>query len=152
MSQGYVLDNSVVVAAVSPAEPRHAESLAFLTAGHQRKVPVYVPAFFMLEMYAAYSRTPRELRVLGVFTEVNPLQFEMEPIDAAFVQEITTWLIAVMPGQVPTKGADLAYLGVARRRGLPLVTLDGGLHRFKGAGVDVCYPSELLARWQADAT
>lgn len=45
-----VVDTSVLVAAVSPQEIRHAESLDFLKEVHRRRVVLEEPAQFLLEL------------------------------------------------------------------------------------------------------
>ena len=147
MTTDVVLDASVVIAAVSPAETRHAESLPFVRAVQQRRLALEVPAHFLLELYAVLNRSPRELRQLGFMTEKDPVTLRLKTIGAAEVEKALAWVSSKLPGKSPTRGADLAYVWVAQESGLPLVTLDKGLHQFKDAGLDVLYPGELLARW-----
>jgi|CXWL01.1.fsa_nt_gi predicted nucleic acid-binding protein len=144
-----VLDVSVVIAAVSPAEVRHAESLRFVQAVHGRRLSLEVPAHFLLELYTVLNRSPRQLRQLGFMTEENPVAFRLRTIGQAEVQETLAWVSSQLPGKSPTRGADLAYAWVARTSGLPLVTLDKGLHQFTGAGISVYYPGDLLTKWGA---
>jgi hypothetical protein len=80
-------------------------------------------------------------------TEENPVALRLKPLGEAEVQEILAWVSSSLPGKSPTRGADLAYVGVARASGLPLVSLDHGLHQFASAGVAVYYPGELLKIW-----
>ena len=150
MPTDVVLDASVVVAAVSPTESRHVESSRFLKVIHQHRLGVEVPAHFLLELYAVLNRSPRELRQLGFMTEENPVVLRLKAIGEAQVQEILAWVSANLPGKSPTRGADLAYVGVARESGLPLVSLDRGIHQFTSAGVAVYYPDDLLRLWGID--
>jgi predicted nucleic acid-binding protein len=143
-----VVDTSVVVASVSPLEPRHAESRDFLQELHRRGVSLEAPSYFMLELYAVLNRSPRELRQLGFMTEKNPIILNFHSIGVAELEIILAWLSSAMPGRCPTRGADLAYAWVAKQRGIPLVTLDRGLHQFVDAGLKVHYPSDLLAIWR----
>jgi predicted nucleic acid-binding protein len=149
MPSDVVVDVSVVVAAISPAEPRYAESLGFIQAVHERRLTLEVPAHFILELYAVTNRTPRKLQELGFMTEQNPIALRLKSIGEPEVQAVLAWVSSVFPGKSPTRGADLAYVWVARESGLPLVTLDNGLHQFREAGLQVYYPGELLAKWTA---
>jgi predicted nucleic acid-binding protein len=142
-----VLDVSVVIAAVSPTEVRHSESLRFLQTVHRHRFSLEVPAHFLLELYAVLARSPRELRQLGFMTEENPVALRLKTIGEAEVQEILAWVSSELPGKSPARGADLAYVWVARKSGLPLVSLDEGMHTFTSAGVNVYYPGDLLKIW-----
>ena len=149
MTTDVVLDVSVVIAAVSPDEVCHSESLRFVQAVHRHRLSLEVPAHFLLELYAVLNRSPRELRQLGFMTEENPVALRLKTIGEAEVQEVLAWVSAQLPGKSPTRGADLAYVWVARASGLPLVTLDKGLHFFTSAGVSVYYPGDLLTKWES---
>jgi len=145
-----VLDTSVVIAAVSPSEERHSEALQFLHIVHRSRVSVHAPAHFLLELYAVLSRSPREVRQLGFMTEDEAIAVRLRTVGEAEAQATIAWVSSQMPGRSPTRGADLAYAWVARATGLPLVTLDKGLHEFTGYGVRVYYPGDLLAKWSAE--
>jgi predicted nucleic acid-binding protein len=147
---GVVLDASVVISAVSPLEPRHSEALQFLRFIHGSRLSVHAPAHFLLEIYAVLSRSPREVRALGFLTEENPIAVKLKTIGEAEVEAAITWVASQLPGRSPTRGADLAYAWVARASGLPLVTLDSGLHEFTGHDVRVYYPGDLLVKWSAE--
>lgn len=147
MASDVVLDVSVVIAAVTPTEASHSESIQFMQAVHRHRLSLEVPAHFLLELYAVLNRSPRELRQLGFMTEENPIAFRLKAIGQTEVQETLAWISSELPGKSPTRGADLAYAWVARTSGLPLVSLDKGLHQFTGHGVSVYYPAELLAKW-----
>lgn len=146
-----VVDASVVVAAVSPQEIRHAESLDFLQEAHRRRVVLEEPAQFLLELYAVFTRTPRQLRQLGFMTEEDPISFNLKSLGTDEVQRLLAWLSSTFPGKCPTRGGDLAYAWIAWEAKLPLVTLDPGLHQFRGSGLDIYYPSDLLATWRTAA-
>ena len=126
-----VVDTSFLVAAVSPAESRYAESLDFFQEAHRRRVVFEEPAQFLLELYAALNRTPRQLRQLGFMTEQDPVSVNLKALGAAEVERLLAWLSSTFPGKCPTRGGDLAYVWVAWEMKLPLVTLDNGLHQFR---------------------
>lgn len=92
-------------------------------------------------------RTPREIRKLGFAGEENPIYLRLVSVGSAEVHQMIEWATVNLPGKSPTRGADLAYIGVARTSGLPLVSVDGGLHKFKYVGVEIYYPSEMLEIW-----
>ncbi len=149
MPTDIVLDVSVVIAAMSPGEAFHSESLRFIQAVHRHRLTLEVPAHFLLELYAVLTRSPRELRQLGFMTEIDPVPFRLRAIGETEVQEMLAWISSQLPGKSPTRGADLAYVWVARASRLPLVSLDKGLHQFTSAGVSVCYPGDLLSKWSS---
>jgi hypothetical protein len=146
-----VVDICVVVAAVSPKETRHAESLDFLQEAHRRRVVLEEPAQFLLELYAVLTRTPRQLRQLGFMTEEEPISLNLKPLGTEEVQRLLAWLSSTFPGKCPTRGGDLAYVWAAWETKLPLVTLDCGLHQFRSPGLDIYYPCDLLAVWRTAA-
>lgn len=147
MPTDVVLDASVVIAAVSPAEPRHLECSRLIRMIHEHGQVVEVPALFLLELYTILTRSPRELRQLGFMSRENPVVLRLRSIGEDEVQAIIGWASENLTGRSPTRGADLAYVGVARAAGLPLVSLDRGLHEFNSVGVAVRYPVDLLKEW-----
>lgn len=147
MPSDLVLDVSVVIAAVSPTELHHPECARLLNVIHQQNLGVEVPAHFVLELYSVLTRSPRELRQLGFMTKEDPIVLRVRSLGEVEVQEILGWASERLPGRSPTRGADLAYIGVARTTGLPLVSLDHGLHQFNSVGVAVYYPADLLKEW-----
>jgi len=144
MANSLVVDVSVVIAAVSPSETRHHESLQFMQAVHRRHIAIEAPAHFLLELYAVLNRSPRELQQLGFMTAHDPVTIRLVAIGEIEVEKTLAWVSSTFPGKSPTKGADLAYAWVARQSRLPLVTNDNGLHQFKNAGIDVYYPAEFM--------
>lgn len=145
---GVVVDTSVVVAAVSPREPRYAESLAFIREIHRRRLILKEPAHFLLELYAVLTRTPRRLRELGFMTSDDPVSIEFTSLDAAELERALAWLTSTFPGKCPTRGGDLTYVWVAWQARASLITLDGGLRQFLSPGLDIRYPSEQLSAWE----
>ncbi|MBC7350612.1 MAG: PIN domain-containing protein [Candidatus Aminicenantes bacterium] len=151
MNDIIVLDASVVIPAVSKNERHHSEALAFIQELKTRAGRLEVPATFLLELYAVLNRSPREVRKLGFFTIDDPLYVELRPVDEGLVSSFLNWMESKMPGQSPTRGADLAYVAVAVDANLPLVTLDNGLRSFKDAGLAVYTPQEKLDEWNKGA-
>ena len=148
------MDASVLIAALSPKEVRHIESRDFIKELHRRGVLLKEPAQFLLELYAVMLRSTEAARYgreLWFLTEENRIQMNLIALDEVEIQRFLLWMSSAMAGQSPTRrGADLAYACVAKKRGLPLVTLDNGLHKFAAAGLEVYSPSDLLAIWRKD--
>lgn len=142
-----VVDASVVVAAVSPNEDRHEESLAFLRELHRRQIVLLEPPQFLLELYAVLNRSPRQLQELGFMRQDNALTIEVRSLGIGELQRFLDWATATFPGRSPTGGADLAYVSVALETRAALVTNDRGLHEFGGRDVTIHYPGDLLAAW-----
>ena len=140
------LDASVLLAAVSPSEPSHEDAKDFLTQLHQRQLTVQVPAQFMLEIFAAFRRSPRDTNQLGFMTKANPMQLKLLCLGEAEVTDLIAWLSQAFPQRVPTRGGDLAYLWVAWKFHIPLVSLDGGMLRYSGPDAEVISPAQGLSR------
>lgn len=147
-----VVDTSVVVAAVSPNEPRYAESLEFVRETHRRRLLLKEPAQFLLELYAVLTRSPRQLRELGFMTIDDPVSIEFKPLDAVELERALAWLTSTFPGKCPTRGGDLTYVWVAWRATVPLITLDDGLRQFNSPGLCIRYPREQLDAWRDEVT
>lgn len=139
----------MLITAFSPSEPRHDESLTFLKELYRRGVTIEEPTTFLLELYAVLTRSPRQLHALGFMTEENAITIISYALDVDRVQGFLNWLRSALPNRVPTRGADLAYVYVAWSNKRPLVTLDGGLHQFRDAGIEVYYPGDVVSNWNA---
>ena len=103
-----VLDASVLIAALSPGEMRHQESLDFIKELRPRKVLLEEPAHFMLELYAVMNRTSESQRVLsklGFTTPDSPLiAMTFVPLGEPEIERFLGWMSSALPGQSPTAG------------------------------------------------
>jgi hypothetical protein len=144
MAARFVLDASIVVAAVSPDEAGHFDSVEFLRELQQHELPLIEPPSFHLELYAVLTRKPRELKKLGFLTSGNGLDFEVKAMGMNELRACLAFLTAHFPGRCPTRGADLAYVWVAYATDSPLVTLDKGLQGFRGGPVTILGPADAL--------
>jgi predicted nucleic acid-binding protein len=81
-----VIDASVLVAAVSPPEPGHEEALLLFRRIHEGRIAVMLPRQFFLEVYAAFSRNPRQVKALGFMTVDKPIKIQFCPLGEAEVQ------------------------------------------------------------------
>jgi predicted nucleic acid-binding protein len=125
----YVLDASVVVAALRSSEPSHADALRRCTpffAGHDE---IVVPAIFDVEVTSALVRR-------GV---------PLASVDRLFAKHFASRKVVTIgpraarraraiAGSTRLRAADALYVWVAAREGLPLISLDAEV-LLRGASV-----------------
>jgi predicted nucleic acid-binding protein len=145
-----VLDSSVLIAALKPAEPHHAAALdlvdrlrAALAAG---TVEVFAPPELWLEVHVVEQRLaasrsgapPAHEAMRGLAVELTA------PSDAAALSGFLAHLAKRMRGRRPTaNGTDLAYLWAAWSQDATVVTLDEGLLKYHGVVCDVTRPQHV---------
>jgi predicted nucleic acid-binding protein len=144
-----VLDSSVIVAAMKPSEPGHADAVDFLerlrSARARGRAQVFAPPELWLEarvvahriaVRPGHAAPPSVERLLaGLDVELSPMN-SVEEIDALFEQ---------LSRHVRDKAhfanaTDLAYLWVAWQRSAALITLDRGLLGYHGMVCEVMRP------------
>lgn len=152
-----VLDSSVAIASMKPAEPGHADALAFLeraraavAAGATR---VLAPPELWLEVYVAEQRlvAPRASPRRAPAASASPLAalagLAVELVAAAGEDELTDFLGLLtrrMRGRRPFANAtDLVYLWAAHGAEATVVTLDEGLLKYHGVVCDVTRPQHV---------
>lgn len=114
-----MLDASVFVAAISPAERHHPAALRLL-----ERVPrdeaFLVPAVFRLEVQAALSRRgePSE-RLDLVDVRLRGPRFRVVPVDGSLLERAVA---VARTGRI--RGYDALYVAVAVEHAVPLLTLD----------------------------
>jgi predicted nucleic acid-binding protein len=115
-----VLDASVFVAAISPAE-RHHDRARALFEGHPATDPFLVPDVFRVEVLAALARRGEPLELLDtVDALVRGPRFSACVLDEGLLEE------AVRVARIARLRAyDAVYVALALLRGEPLLTLDG---------------------------
>lgn len=120
----FVLDASVWVAALSPAERNHVTARALL-AGVPEDRPFTVPAVFRIEVIAALARRgePPELLDL-VDALVRGPRFHAAALDARRIERAVD--VARSAG---LRAYDALYLALALELDAPLLTLDDELER-----------------------
>jgi hypothetical protein len=145
-----VLDSSVVIAAVQPAEPEHADARAFvdrlrraLAAG---TASAFGPPELWLEAHVVEQRLARSRR--GPPALGGPLDgLAVELVTPAGQEAITGFLgvlIKRMRGRRPFANAtDLVYLWAAWTADATVVTLDQGLLAYHGVVCDVTRPQHV---------
>jgi predicted nucleic acid-binding protein len=139
-----VLDSSVIVAAMKPGEPGHADAVEFLArlrgACARGVAEIFAPPELWLEVHVAAARigpdAPRPME--GLTIALVPLG------DEAAIAEFLALLAERSRRAAPLVNAtDLVYLWLAWRVSATLVTLDRGLLRYHGALSDVARPYHL---------
>ncbi|MGK3968951.1 hypothetical protein WMF38_36850 [Sorangium sp. So ce118] len=153
-----VLDSSVAIASMKPAEPGHPDALAFLeraraavAAGGAR---VLAPAELWLEVYVAEQRlaasrasraSPQRAPAAASESPLAGLAVELvAPADEGAITEFLGLLTRRMRGRRPFANAtDLVYLWAAHGAEATVVTLDEGLLKYHGVVCDVTRPQHV---------
>ncbi|WP_437632319.1 PIN domain-containing protein [Sorangium sp. So ce854] len=150
-----VLDSSVAIASMRPAEPGHADALAFLervraavAAGEAR---VLAPPELWLEVYVAEQRLASSRRGAPAAAGAGPLAalagLAVELVAPAGEDALTDFLGLLtrrMRGRRPFANAtDLVYLWAAHGAEATVVTLDEGLLKYHGVVCDVTRPQHV---------
>lgn len=141
----YTIDASVFVNAFNPHEEGHAESLAMLAAIQEHGDPVIVPTLLLPEIASAVARASDD--------SVGAVQFADATADLPHLTIVAvTSAMARQAAELAAlhrlRGADSVYVGVARRYGTTLVTLDEE-QRSRAAAVIPCQtPEEALRNRQ----
>lgn len=145
-----VLDSSVLIAAVQPAEADHASALAFVErlraspAGEE--VSLLAPAELWLEVHVVEQRLALSRR--GGPAPGGALRgLRIELVAPGSADEITDFIALLtrrMRGRRPFSNAtDLVYLWAAAQRSATVVTLDRGLLDHHGVVCDVTRPQHV---------
>lgn len=146
MSLRLVIDSSVVVTAMRPSEPGHADALDFFArladAQARGDVEVLAPPELWLEVHVATRRAQGARDVAPLADPTRELAIATVPLaDAASIHDFLAELDARTRHKVPyTNATDLVYLWVAWQAGAALVTLDRALLKYHGAVCDVMRP------------
>jgi len=144
----FVLDASVHLNALNPAEAGSAESQAFLERLFGKPWPVLSPTLLLVEVAAAVARVfhdPRRGMAMARALHGLPGQVWVG-LDEDLAQEA-----AQLAAEHRLRGADGVYAAVARRYGAVLVTLDRQQLERLPPDLPVLTPAEALARLEAEA-
>jgi predicted nucleic acid-binding protein len=153
MSVRLVLDSSVLVAAMRPTEPGHADSAEFLDdlrGGVERGAAVvFAPPELWIEAHVAVQKGAKGgARARGEDAAdaaeiLAGLSVKLTPITS--LEEISEFLALLgrrTHGKAPfTNATDIVYLWVAWKESATLVTLDRGLLKYHRVLCDVIRPS-----------
>lgn len=145
-----VLDSSVMIAAIRPAEPDHEDARAFVARLRSAQISGAVRAFgppeLWLEAHVVEQRLTSSRR--GPPAPGSALEgLTIELVTPASVDTITTFLALLtrrMRGRRPFANAtDLVYLWAAHEVGATVVTLDQGMLAYHGVVCDVTRPKHV---------
>ena len=139
----YTVDASVFVNAFNARERGHADSLAALTAMHDRGDPVVLPSLALPEIASAIARSTddeegaiRFARTIAALPHVT-----IVPLATAMARDA-----ADVAAGFRLRGADAVYASVARRYGTTLITRDDQ-QRARASSIVPCEtPKEMLQR------
>jgi predicted nucleic acid-binding protein len=142
-----VLDSSVLIAAVQPAEAEHDSALDFVNRLRAAQVAgaesVFAPPELWLEVHVVEQRLALSRRG-GPAPGAALRGLTIELVVPEGVEELTAFLDLLtkrMRGRRPFSNAtDLAYLWAASRVDATVVTLDRGLLGYHGVVCDVTRP------------
>jgi predicted nucleic acid-binding protein len=145
-----VLDSSVLIAAVRPAEPGHADAQAFVerlrSAQASGAVRAFGPPELWLEVHVVEERLAHGRRVgPAPGAAMEGLAIALVTLDR--VEMLTGFLDVLrrqMRGRRPFANAtDLVYLWAAYEVGATVVTLDRGMLAYHGVVCDVTRPEHV---------
>ena len=126
----YVLDASVAVAAAHPSESTHAAALARVMRVMHGLDELVVPVIFAIEVAAALSRTGSPAPVIERF--IAPLI--ASPTRIITIGPRTAQRIQRVAVRLRLRAADAAYVWLAEREGVALITSDREMLR-RGAAI-----------------
>lgn len=151
-----VLDSSVLIAAVRPNEPDHADARRFVerlrSSAATGAVEIFAPAELWLEVHVVEHRLSGARRggghAPGAALEGLPIDL-VRPDDLDVVTTFLDVLTRKMRGRRPFANAtDLVYLWAAHHVSAMVVTLDQGMLAYHGVVCDVTRPEHV--RWAED--
>lgn len=117
----FVIDASVLIADLSPAEPHHRPSRSLLELTEERDDPIIAPEIAVVELASGLARgtgnAALALHAARLLRRREGLRFVVVDVDLAN-------LAAEIASEGRIRGCDAVYLAVADRLRLPLVSLD----------------------------
>lgn len=141
-----VLDSSVLIAGIQPAEPDHPDARGFLDRLTRETVALFGPPELWLEVHVVEQRLGRGKRSAGPpGSALAGLAIELvAPASAEAIIGFLDVLGKRMRGRKAGANAtDLVYLWAAHEVGATVVTLDRGLLAYHGAVCDVTKPQHV---------
>jgi predicted nucleic acid-binding protein len=138
-----VLDASVLVAFMRPGEPSHSHANALIEELTLKPSPLFVPAIAFAEVAAALARgendTERALNAVMWLGQLRGLKI-------VSVDEKLGGLAVQIAARQRIRGCDAVYVALARRMGVPLITLDRQQRERASTTVRAYTPAEALTR------
>jgi len=144
LTDAFVLDASVLVAAVLPNEPFHVDAKALMRRLMDATTYLYVPTIAFAEVAAAIARGAGDERLaLAVAAEytVRP-DLHRIAVDVA-LGDLATEVAA----KQRIRGCDAVYVALAQMEQAILITLDEQQRERAPAGVTARTPAQALAEW-----
>ncbi len=133
------LDANIWIAAYDPRDVFHAHSTAFLVEVTSRRLPLYGPAFVVVEATCALARRAQN-PAAGVAAQrklrTNPL-LTLQPLNEHLLA-----IAAQLGSQQLLRGADALYAATAAICATPLISWDDELIRRAGAVTPVDWLAE----------
>ncbi len=118
-----VVDSSVIVSAIKPAEKFHTESIKFFGSVGSRRDEVWTPMTLLWEMGAALDH-PGKTPPGTTFHRLFNIGLSFVPVDEGLFQR--TWKPDL---RIPVKGVDRVFLSCALEKPAVLVSWDENLVR-----------------------
>ncbi len=115
----YVLDACIAVAALKPSEPNHGDALRCVAQLRRGVHSLVVPSLFPAEVSAALTRSGVPGALVEAFVEELLASAELLTIGPVRARQI-----ASVTRRTSLRAGDAAYVWVAEREHLPLVTWD----------------------------
>lgn len=139
-----VLDASVLVAFMRPGEPSHFRANALIEELTLKPSPLFIPAIALAEVAAALARgendTERALNAVKWLSQLRGLK-------TVSVDEKLGRLAVQIAARQRIRGCDAVYVALARRMGVPLITLDRQQRERASTVVRAYTPTEALVRF-----
>jgi predicted nucleic acid-binding protein len=143
-SDAFVVDASVLIAAVLPNEPFHADAKAFMRRLMDVGAYVYLPSIAFAEVAAAIARgAGDEQLALAVVAEYN-----MRPDLYRIAVDLALGDLATdIAARQRIRGCDAVYVALAHREQAILITLDSQQRERAPSSVTARTPAPALAEW-----
>jgi predicted nucleic acid-binding protein len=141
------LDASVWISAISTAEREHARCAALIADLVDRRVPLYQPVLFVIEVSATIGRRTRDpaLAMATADATLATPNLSLVPLDHALAADA-----ASLAASCALRGADAVYVATARHGRATLLTLDAEV-RERAAGVITVHTPDEWSRALRDA-
>ena len=134
----YTVDASVFVNAFNPHEKGHANSLAFIAAIQAAGDPIIVPTLVLPEIESAVARASGDSAGALQYAKATAA---LPNLTLVSLTSVLAHQAAELAATYRLRGADAAYLAVARRYGTTVVSRDEE-QRSRGAAIVTCQTPE----------
>lgn len=140
----FVVDASVLIAAVLPNEPFHAEAKDFMGRLMDAGAYVYLPSIALAEVAAAIARGAGDERLALAVAREYGLRPDMHRIAVdVSLGDLATEIAA----RQRIRGCDAVYVALAHTEQAVLITLDNQQRERAPFSVTARTPAQALAEW-----